>query len=86
MLQETVKLLVPFEALIDALAGFNRKEKHRLWELLAAQLSQAEEEGEEQVPESQAELREAHVAYLAGDTVVRQGLRAVYHSGTLRCT
>ena len=67
MVQETVKLLIPFEALADSVAELSLEDKRRLWELLDEQIAQAEEEMWEQAPTVQAEIREARAAYQAGD-------------------
>jgi len=67
MAQETIKLLIPFESLVDSVAELSLEEKRRLWELLDQQLAQAEEEMWEQDPAVQAEIQEAHTAYQAGD-------------------
>ena len=82
MLQETIQLAVPFESLVDALAGLELEAKQRLWELLEAQLSQTEQKCGEQAPEGQAESREARSAYLAVTKVTQKRVRAVYRSGT----
>jgi len=69
MAQETVKLLIPFEALADSVTGLSLKDKRRLWELLDEQMAQAEEELWERDPAFQAEIQEARAAYQAGDYV-----------------
>jgi hypothetical protein len=69
MAQETVKLLIPFEALADSVTGLSLKDKRRFWELLDEQMAQAEEELWERDPTIQAEIREARAAYQAGDYV-----------------
>jgi hypothetical protein len=58
MAQETVKLLIPFEALADSVAELTLEGKRRLWGLLW-----------ERDPTVQAEIREARAAYQAGDYV-----------------
>jgi hypothetical protein len=68
MAQESVKLLIPFESLVNS-AEPSLKDKLRLWELLDEQIAQAEEEAWEQDPTVQAEIREARAAYQAGDYV-----------------
>ncbi|MGH2592012.1 MAG: hypothetical protein ACRDGG_00700 [Anaerolineae bacterium] len=67
MAQETVKLLIPFESLVDSVADLSLKDKHRLWVVLNEQLAQAEEDVWEQDPAFRAEIQEARVAYEAGD-------------------
>ncbi len=69
MAQETVRLLIPFEALADSVAELTLEDKRRLWELLDEQMAQAEEEMWERDPTVQAEIREARAAYQAGDYV-----------------
>jgi hypothetical protein len=69
MTQERVRLLIPFEALVDSIAHLNLRDKLKLWELLNEQLAQAEEEVWEQDPKIRAEIREARSAYEAGDYV-----------------
>ena len=58
MAQETVKLLIRFEALADSVAELILEDKRRLWGLLW-----------ERDPAVQAEIREARAAYQAGDYV-----------------
>ena len=67
MAQATVKLLIPFEALVESVRELSLKDKLRLWELLDKQIAQAEEDAWEQDPAVQAEIREARAAYLVGD-------------------
>jgi hypothetical protein len=69
MAQESVRLLIPFESLVDSVARLSLRDKLRLWELLDEQIAQAEEEAWEQDPTVQAEIREARAAYQAGDYV-----------------
>jgi len=69
MAQDSVRLLIPFESLVDSVAELSLKDKLRLWELLDEQIAQAEEEAWEQDPTVQAEIREARAAYRAGDYV-----------------
>lgn len=69
MAQATVKLLIPFETLVESVGELSLKDKLRLWELLGEQIAQAEGDVWEQDPAVQTEIREAHAAYLAGDYV-----------------
>jgi hypothetical protein len=69
MAQESVRLLIPFESLVDSVVELSLRDKLRLWELLDEQIAQAEEEAWEQDPTVQAEIREARAAYQAGDYV-----------------
>jgi hypothetical protein len=69
MSQESVKLLIPFEALAESVSELDLADKLRLWELLDEQLAQAEEEQWEQDAAVQAQIREARAAYQAGDYI-----------------
>ena len=69
MAQQTVKILIPFEALVSSVAELNLGEKRRLWEMLDEQLAQADEDVWERDPTFQSELREARAAFEAGDFV-----------------
>jgi hypothetical protein len=42
MTQETVKLQIPFESLVNAIASLGIEEKHRLWQILDAEIRQTE--------------------------------------------
>ncbi len=44
MTQKTVKLLIPFESLVDSITKLSLTEKRLLWELLAEQITQTEKE------------------------------------------
>jgi len=59
MTQKTVKLLIPFESLVDSISKLSLTEKRLLWELLAEQIAQAEAE----TSTAQTELREAQADY-----------------------
>ena len=67
MSQGTVKLQIPFESLVDAIASLGFEEKRRLWQLLDEEIAQADEDLLEQDPTVQAEIQEARVAYQTGD-------------------
>ena len=69
MAQESVRLLIPFESLVDSVSALSLRDKLRLWELLDEQIAQAEEEAWDQDPTVQAGIREARTAYQAGDYV-----------------
>ncbi len=43
MTQETVKLQIPFESLLEAIVNLPLKEKHQLWRLLDKEINQSEE-------------------------------------------
>ena len=67
MAQETVKLLIPFEALADSVRELSLDGKRRLWELLNEQIAQSEERAWERDPTVRAEIREARAAFEVGD-------------------
>ncbi len=69
MRQETVKLLIPFDALVNSIAKLSIVDKRRLWELLDQEMAQIEEDAWEQDPTTQAEIQEARSAYESGDYV-----------------
>lgn len=63
----TIKLSVPFESLVAAVADLSMEDKLVLAQLLEEQLGEAEEAAWERHPAAQAELQEARAAYEAGD-------------------
>jgi hypothetical protein len=67
MIQETVQLQIPFEALVDAISSLGLEEKRRLWQLLDEEITQAEEDFLEEDPTIKAEIQEARTAYQTGD-------------------
>jgi hypothetical protein len=69
MAHETVKLLIPFQSLVDSVAALSLEDKRRLWELLDEQMAQIEEELWEQDPKVQAEIQEARAAYESGEYI-----------------
>ncbi len=69
MTQETVKLQIPFESLVDAIASLGLEEKRRLWQMLDEQISEAEDNLLEEDPTLQAEIEEARTAYQEGDYI-----------------
>lgn len=69
MTQENVQLVIPFQVLVDCIAGLNLDDKRRLWELLNEEMAQVEERLWEQDQEIQTEIREARAAYQTGDYV-----------------
>jgi len=73
MAQQSVRLFISFESLVDSVAELSLRDKLRLWELLDEQIAHAEEEAWEQDPTVQAEIREARAAYQAGDYVTIDG-------------
>jgi hypothetical protein len=42
MTQETVKLQIPFESLLEAIVNLTFKEKHQLWQVLDKEINQGE--------------------------------------------
>ena len=62
-----VRLQVPFESLIEAIASLSLEEKHQLLEILEEQVLSAEEDLLEQDPQVVAEVFEARKAYQNGD-------------------
>ncbi len=67
MIQETVQLQIPFEALVDAISSLGLEEKRRLWQLLDEEITEAEEDLLEEDPTIKAEIQEARSAYQTGD-------------------
>jgi len=67
MTQPTVRLQIPFESLVNAIASLGFEEKRRLWQLLDEEIAQAEEDLFEQDPTVQAEIQEARDAYQTGN-------------------
>lgn len=67
MTQQTVRLQIPFESLVNAIASLGLEEKRRLWQLLDEEIAQAEEDLFEQDPTVQAEIQEARDAYQTGN-------------------
>jgi hypothetical protein len=59
MSQASIKLTIPFDLLINALAALDLKEKRQIWEWLGKQLTQAE-------------MREPRTDYLARDNLTRK--------------
>ena len=67
MLQNAVKLSIPFESLVESLNVLDFREKYQIWELLEKQIGGFEEELLENDPSVQAQVQEARVAYQSGD-------------------
>lgn len=66
---EMVQLIIPFQALADAVSKLNLKDKNRLCEILYAQIEQEEEDLLEQDPEIAAEIEQARAELEAGKYV-----------------
>lgn len=69
MTQETVKLQIPFESLLNAIASLGLEEKRKLWQILDEQIAASEDSLLAEDPTVQAEIAEAKTAYQAGDYV-----------------
>jgi hypothetical protein len=67
MTQETVKLQIPFESLLNAIASLGLEEKRKLWQILDEQIAETEDSLLVEDPTVQAEIAEAKTAYQAGD-------------------
>jgi len=65
MADNTVKVNISFQSLLDAVASLGMTEKHQLWELLEAELFPDDEDA----PEDIAEIQVARADYKAGDYV-----------------
>jgi hypothetical protein len=66
MTQTTVKLQIPFASLVEAIASLELEEKLQLWQLLEAEIADAEDLLEND-PVVQAEVEDARRAYQQGD-------------------
>jgi hypothetical protein len=69
MTQQTVESAIPFDVLTNSITRLSFEDKRKLWEILDAQVSQAEIEALEQDPAVQAQVQEARAAYQTGDYV-----------------
>jgi hypothetical protein len=63
----TIKLVLPFDILSDAVAELSLEDKRWLLDLLYEQIEQADEEVLEQDPAVQAEIEQVLKDYEAGD-------------------
>ncbi|MGB3492554.1 MAG: hypothetical protein WBA57_07490 [Elainellaceae cyanobacterium] len=63
MAENTVKVDISFQSLLEAISSLGAAEKHRLWELLEAELFPDDEDS----PDDVAEIRAARADYTAGD-------------------
>ncbi|MDY6804881.1 MAG: hypothetical protein SXA11_13890 [Cyanobacteriota bacterium] len=66
MTQTTVKLQIPFESLVEAIASLELEKKLQLWQLLEAEIADAEDLLEND-PVVRAEVEDARRAYRQGD-------------------
>ena len=63
MAENTVKVDISFQSLLEAISSLGITEKHKLWELLEAELFPDDEDS----PDDIAEIQAAHADYKAGD-------------------
>ncbi|MBW4419710.1 MAG: hypothetical protein KME13_10830 [Myxacorys californica WJT36-NPBG1] len=63
MAENTVKVDISFQSLLEAISSLEINEKHKLWEFLEAELFPDDEDS----PEDIAEIQAAHADYEAGD-------------------
>jgi hypothetical protein len=63
MTQGTVQLTISFETLMEAINSLSLAEKIRLWDMLEAEIAEAEDAD----PEVQAQIEQALADYRAGD-------------------
>jgi hypothetical protein len=63
MAENTVKVDISFQSLLEAISSLGTAEKHQLWELLEAELFPDDEDS----PEDIAEIQAARADYKAGD-------------------
>lgn len=63
MAENTVKVSISFQSLLEAISSLEVAEKHQLWELLDAELFPDDEDS----PEDIAEIEAARADYEAGD-------------------
>ncbi len=59
MTQETVKLQISFDSLLNAISSLGLEEKRKLWQLLEEEIAEAEEDLLDEDPTVQAEIQEA---------------------------
>jgi hypothetical protein len=65
MAENTVKVDISFQSLLEAISLLGVAEKHQLWELLEAELFPDDEDS----PEDIAEIQAARADYKAGDYI-----------------
>jgi hypothetical protein len=63
MAENTLKVNISFQSLLEAIPSLGISEKHKLWELLEAELFPDDEDS----PEDLAEIQAARADYKAGD-------------------
>ena len=67
MAENTVKIGISFESLLEAISSLAVPEKRKLWEFLETELFQDEEEEGEDSPEIIAEIQAARTDYQTGN-------------------
>lgn len=67
MAENTVKVGISFESLLEAISSLAVPEKRNLWEFLEAELFQDRDEEDEDSPETIAEIQAARTDYQAGN-------------------
>jgi len=72
MTENTVKVDISFQSLLEAISSLGIAEKHQLWELLEAELFPDDEDS----PEDIAEIQAARADYTAGDYMTFDEYRA----------
>ncbi|NEP76536.1 hypothetical protein, partial [Okeania sp. SIO2G5] len=65
MPEQTVKIDIPFQTLVDALSALGHEEKQKIWEFLDAELFPDDKYSSEELSDIEA----AHAAYKSGDYV-----------------
>ncbi|NET53631.1 MAG: hypothetical protein F6K09_34775 [Merismopedia sp. SIO2A8] len=65
MPEQTVKIDIPFQTLVEALSALGYEEKQKIWEVLDAELFPDDEYSSEELSDVEA----AHVAYETGDYI-----------------
>jgi hypothetical protein len=63
MAENTVKIDISFQSLLEAVLSLETADKHKLWELLEAELFPDQDDS----PEDMAEIQAARADYEAGD-------------------
>jgi hypothetical protein len=63
MAEDAVRVNISFQSLLEAVSSLGVAEKHRLWELLEAELFSDDEDSQEDI----AEIQAARADYKAGD-------------------
>jgi hypothetical protein len=72
MAENTVKVDISFQSLLEAISSLGIAEKHQLWELLEAELFPDDEDSTEDL----AEIQAARADYTAGDYMTFDEYRA----------